>query len=134
SRTRCITPRASTASTAGPTGGRTTLPRRRERPGPSRGRAGGGTDAARAAVQASREVRRGHRRGVPAAQGAAFVRSVTRDGGAGRRGRRLRFGSAPPRRGGPLGRRPRPPPRARAAPPPPLATLHRTPATARGLH
>ena len=51
------------------------------------------------------------------------IRSVTRDGGAGRRGRRLRFDSAPPSRVPPSAARPRRLIGAPTAPPPPRCAI-----------
>src|SRR6059036_1035906 len=56
---------------------------------------------------------------------------VTRDGGAGRRGRRLRFDSAPPSRVPPFGRRPRSLIGAPTAPPPPRCAIRRRARAAR---
>jgi len=84
----------------------------------------------------------GRRRADPARRGGAAPRAggelrrlstVTRDGGAGRRGRRLRFDSAPPSRVPPFGRRPRRLIGAPTAPPPPRCAIRRREQAGDGL-
>src|SRR5947208_1297262 len=98
--------------------------RRSGRAGPPRGRHAGGDRAARRARARGRRPLRGapplaRLRRLP----RALTRSVSRDGGAGRRGRRLRFDSAPPWPGASIGRRPRRLIGAPTAPPPPRCAI-----------